>query len=130
MKRLITILLLIGTLNALGQEIDSTDKEDELMITYIEGAPSFPGGQEELNRYIEKKFKWRQGQRTVEGKVFVEFWIENNGQIKDAKVVRGLCDTCDKEALRLVSEMPKWTPATQKGKPIRVRMVLPIKFGL
>ena len=71
-----------------------------------------------------------QGQLTVEGKVFVEFWIEPTGDITNAKVIRGLCDTCDKEALRLVTEMPKWTPATQKGKPIRTRMVIPIKFGL
>ena len=128
--RLLTILLLIATFSTRGQEIDSTDNEDELMITFIEVAPSFPGGQKELNRYIEKNLKWTQGQRTVEGTVFVEFWIENNGEIKDAKVIRGLCDTCDKEALRLVTEMPKWTPATQKEKSIKTRMVLPIKFGL
>ncbi len=113
-----------------GQTTDTLTKDEELIIDYIEVAPSFPGGQEGLKKYLDKNFKWTQEQTTVNGKVFVEFWIEKNGEIKDAKVIRGLSETCDKEALRLVTEMPKWTPAKQKEKPIRTRMVLPIKFGL
>lgn len=112
----------------LGQNVDSLN--EELMITYIEVPPSFPGGQDELKKYIDKNFKWTQGQETTEGKVFIEFWIEKDGQVSDVKVLRGLCETCDKEALRLVTEMPNWIPATQKGKPLKTRMVLPIKFGL
>ena len=113
-----------------GQETDSLTKDEELIVTYIEETPSFPGGPDALKKYLKNNFKWVQGQRTVEGKVFVEFWIEKNGEIREARVVRGLCDTCDKETLRLVTEMPRWTPSKQKGKPIRTRFVLPVTFGL
>jgi periplasmic protein TonB len=67
---------------------------------------------------------------TVEGKVFVEFLVDVDGKIKEVKVVRGLCESCDKEAIRLVKNMPAWTPGTQNGKIVRTRMVIPIKFGL
>ena len=61
---------------------------------------------------------WRQSQLTVAGKVFVSFQVDEKGKISDAKVIRGLCDTCDKETLRLVQEMPNWTPARKAGKNI------------
>lgn len=129
MKHIFMLNLLISTFFAFGQKVDSLTRGDEVIITYVEVAANFPGGQDALNNYIEKNFAWTQRQEIVQGNVFVEFWIEKNGEIKDAKVIRGLCDTCDKEALRLVTQMPKWTPAKQKEKPIRTRMVLPIKFG-
>ncbi len=79
------------------QKPDSLTKDDELIIIYIEVSPSFPGGQEGLKKYIENNFNWTQGQLTVQGEVFAEFWIEPTGDIKDAKAIRGLCDTCDTE---------------------------------
>ena len=79
--------------------------------------------------YIHRNLKWPEGQVAIKGKVFVEFWIREDGQVSDVKILRSLCETCDKVALRLVEGMPSWTPATQKGKPLRTRMVLPIYFG-
>lgn len=43
--------------------------------------------------------------------------------------IKGLCESCDKEALRLVKQMPKWIPATQEGVPVKMKMIIPIKFG-
>jgi protein TonB len=128
MKTIWTLILTTVTFVAVGQKVDSLN--EDLIITYIEVPPSFPGGQGELKKYIDKNFKWTERQITIEGKVFVEFWIKEDGQVSNIKILRGLCETCDKEALRLVTEMPRWTPATQKGKPLRTRMVLPIYFGL
>src|SRR5687768_3165412 len=123
MKTIWTLILMTVTFVAVGQMVDSLN--EDLIITYIEVSPSFPGGQDELKKYIYKNFKWTEGQITIEGKVLVEFWIKEDGQVSNIKILRGLCETCDKEALRLVTEMPPWTPATQKGKPLRTRMVLP-----
>lgn len=92
--------------------------------------PSFPGGQAGLKEYIDKNFNWIQGQITVEGIVFVEFVVEKDGKVKDVKIVKGLCESCEKEALRLVKNMPKWIPGSENGKKVKTRMVLPIKFQL
>ena len=112
-----------------AQSVDSLDF-DEQIIDFIEIAPSFPGGKEALDNYLKENFNWTQEKVKVEGTVFVEFWIKEDGRIDKAKVVRGLCETCDKEALRLVSEMPVWSPAQQNGKPVPIRLVLPVRFNL
>jgi periplasmic protein TonB len=83
-----------------------------------------------LTEYIEKNFNWSQGQLTVGGTVWVGFWVDVDGKIEDVKLVRGLCESCDKEALRLVKNMPTWKPGTENGKIVKTKMVLPIKFGL
>ena len=79
---------------------------------------------------IKENFKWKQTRPVTVGKVFVEFWVEPDGTLSGAHVERGLCASCDKEALRLVSIMPKWKPATQLGKPIKSRYLLPVAFTL
>ena len=78
--------------------------------------PAFPGGQSGLTEYINKNFNWTQGQMTVEGKVFVEFLVDSDGEIKDVKVVRGLCESCDKEAVRLVKIMPRGHRENKTGQ--------------
>jgi protein TonB len=66
----------------------------------------------------------------IEGKVFVEFYIEKDGTVSDAKVLRGIGYGCDEEALRVVGLMPKWFPGKQRGQAVRVRYTLPINFKL
>lgn len=92
--------------------------------------PSFHGGQEKLKEYIKDNLKWEQGQETVEGKVFIEFFVNALGEIGQAKVVRGLCDLCDKAALRVIMEMPRWIPGSQDGKPMQTKMIIPVQFEL
>jgi periplasmic protein TonB len=121
--------LTILTTTSFGQTKDSVTKDTTLFVDPMI-YPSFPGGQAGLTEYIDKNFNWTQGQLTVEGKVFVEFSVDIDGTVKDVKVVRGLCETCDKEAMRLVRNMPKWTPGTQNGTIVKTRMAIPIKFGL
>ena len=66
----------------------------------------------------------------VQGTVYVSFVVESDGRINEAKVLRGIGSGCDEEALRVVKSMPNWTPGTQRGKPVRVRYNLPIRFHL
>ena len=66
----------------------------------------------------------------VQGKVYVQFVVETDGSIAEATVLRGVGGECDAEALRVVKSMPKWQPATFKGKPVRSRFMLPINFKL
>jgi len=60
----------------------------------------------------------------------VKFVIERDGSVTAAKIIRGVESTLDKEALRVVSMMPKWKPGKQRGKPVRVAFTLPINFQL
>lgn len=128
------LLFLLGltilTTNSFGQRTDSLVVGEE--INFEEPAvvipPSFPGGQTALTEYLHKNFTWKQGQHTVQGRVFVVFLVDVDGKIKDATVIRGLCDSCDKEALRLVKNMPAWIPGTENGKPIEARAVVPVEF--
>jgi hypothetical protein len=129
LKLLIILGLTIISTNSFGQTKESMSTDGTIFgdpLIY----PTFPGGQIALTEYINKNFNWTQGQLTVEGKVFVEFVDDIDGKIKDVKVIRGLCDSCDKEALRLVNNMPNWIAGAENGNKVQTKMVLPIMFGL
>ena len=66
----------------------------------------------------------------IEGRVFVEFVVGVDGGISQVKVLKGLGAGCDKEAMRVIQKSPKWIPGKQRGKSVRVRMVVPLKFSL
>ena len=104
-------------------------KNEVSIIDPVETMPSFPSGEDSLKAYLNKNNQWRVGQLTVEGKVFVGFIVSEAGEIKEIKILKNLCPSCDKEALRLVENMPNWIPAEENGKPVSRRMVLPIGFN-
>lgn len=66
----------------------------------------------------------------IEGRVFVQFIIEKDGSISQVEAIRGIGESCDEEAVRVVASAPRWEPGKQRGKPVRVKMVLPISFKL
>ncbi len=106
--------------------------EQELFGMIPETMPSFRGGEQKLFEFIGKNVVYPQEaiDAGIEGKVFVEFYIEKDGTVCDAKVLRGIGYGCDEEALRLIGLMPKWCPGKQRGKAVRVRYTLPINFKL
>ena len=64
----------------------------------------------------------------IQGKVFVDFVVMKDGTIRDVKVVKGVDEALDNEAIRIVQMMPKWKPGKQRGKAVNARFTLPIKF--
>ena len=66
----------------------------------------------------------------IQGKVFVQFVVDKDGSIEEVKVLRAVSDGLDKEALRLVKSMPKWSPGKMGGKPVKCRFNLPVVFKL
>ena len=66
----------------------------------------------------------------VEGSVFVEMVVEKDGSVTNTNIAKGIGAGCDKEALRVVSESPKWIAASNNGQPVRMKLVIPIKFSL
>jgi protein TonB len=132
--RLILSFLTIAALSTnCGRQTVNDIKEVESDVTIIDpivSQPRFPGDIEGLKQYLKKNYNWIQGQQTVEGTVYVGFLVTEDGSVCEPNIVRGLCETCDLEAIRLIKRMPKWEPAIVDGKPKTERVVLPIQFGL
>lgn len=108
------------------------EEKAETIFDVVENAPNPPGGMEGWNKYLSKNLNYpTQARRMgIEGTVYVVFVVNTDGSIVDVDVLRGIGGGCDEEALRVVKAAPKWEPGKQRGRPVRVRMRLPIKFKL
>lgn len=106
--------------------------EQQEVFTTVEQNPEFPGGISEMFDYISERIKYPKmaQQMGVEGKVFVKFVVQQDGSIGEIKILKGVGYGCDDEAVRVISNMPKWNPGKQNGKPVNVYYTMPIKFAL
>lgn len=104
----------------------------EQIYDIVEQYPEFPGGYSALTEWIDDNLKYpvEAAMDGIEGRVIVQFIVRPTGKVVDAKVVRGIAPSLDKEALRLINIMPSWIPGRQKGKAVNVRYTLPITFKL
>lgn len=100
--------------------------------TFAEVMPSFPGGNDEMFKYINQETAYPNHAREngIEGRVMLSFIVQPNGEITNIKVLQGIGFGCDAEAMRVVSEMPKWNPGMQNGKTLPVQLNLPFYFKL
>lgn len=114
----------------LGSEEEEVEEQQIFMV--VESMPEFPGGEAALTKYLFENIEYPQMAKEsgIQGRVFVTFVVERDGKVTDVKVLRGIGGGCDEEAIRVVKNMPKWTPGKQRGKPVRVQFNLPIKFTL
>lgn len=98
----------------------------------VENMPEFPGGSDALLDFLAKNIHYPSVAKAngVEGMVAVQYIVETDGSVSDAKVVKGIGAGCDEEALRVINSMPKWQPGLQKGQKVRVKYILPIRFKL
>ncbi|MCK5370208.1 MAG: energy transducer TonB [Cyclobacteriaceae bacterium] len=111
---------------------DMKEEDVDVVHDIVESMPSFEGGISEFYKFVGKNLKYpAQARRMgIEGKVFVHFVVDKDGSLSDIKVVRGIGAGCDAEVLRIIRKSPKWNPGKQRGRPVRVRMMLPITFKL
>ena len=102
------------------------------VFTTVEENPQFPGGTVALYEYLAREIRYPLEAKTqgIEGRVFVQFIVEKDGSISDVKSIRGIGAGCDQEAVRVIQNAPYFKSGTQRGVPVRVRMVLPIIFKL
>lgn len=101
-------------------------------FTVVEVMPIFPGGQTALVQYIASHLKYPPvaQENGVQGRVFVSFVVGEDGYVEDVQVIKGVDPSLDKEAVRVVKSLPRWTPGNQQGKPVRVRYSVPVTFAL
>lgn len=117
------------------EKSDATAKNgatDSTIYTFVEIMPEFPGGEENLRKYLKQLIRYPDEARKngIEGKVYITFMVEANGHISNVKVLRGIKGGCDEEAVRVIKEMPPWQPGKNKGRPVRVQYSMPVIFQL
>lgn len=113
--------------------VDDEDIDDVPEIfNIVESMPTPEGGMKAFYKFLQKNMKYpRQAVRMgVEGKVFVQFVVDTQGNVTDIQVVKGIHTQCDQEAMRVIKAYPGWVPGKQRGNPVKVRMMMPITFTL
>lgn len=108
------------------------NEEENKVFDVVEEQPSYPGGQGALMAWLNDNIKYPvvAAENGIQGKVIVQFVVGKNGSISNVKVLRSVDPSLDKEAVRVVSNMPNWTPGKQNGASVNVRFTLPVTFRL
>jgi len=113
------------------EEAPEEEVADEI-FDIVEDQPTPPGGMAAFYKFVGKSMKYpNQARRMgIEGRVFVQFVVDKDGSLTEIKAVKGIGAGCDEEAVRVLNTAPKWKPGKQRGRPVKVRMILPITFKL
>ena len=106
--------------------------EESKVFEVVEQMPSFPGGDVALMQYLSKNIKYPPvaEEMGIQGRVICTFVVERDGSVSDIRIARSVDPSLDKEAIRVVSGMPKWIPGRQNGQSVRVKYTLPVTFRL
>ena len=108
------------------------EAEQNKVFDVVEQQPQFPGGMGALNQWLGSNIKYpaMAAENGIEGRVIVQFVVERDGSVSGVHVVRGVDPSLDKEATRVVAQMPKWIPGKQNGSAVRVKYTVPVTFRL
>jgi len=116
-----------------GNVVVEDPVEEETIHQVVENMPEFPGGMQALMKYLQENINYPRISREngSQGRSFIAFVVNTDGSIQDVEVMKSSSDVyLDKEAVRVVTGMPKWNPGKQNGKAVRVRFTLPVTFRL
>ena len=112
--------------------VEEEDPEDVIFVV-VESMPEFPGGPQAMYKFLGENIKYPviAQENGIQGRVVCQFTVNKDGSLVDIEVVRSGGDaSLDKEAVRVIKSMPKWTAGKQRGKPVRVKYTLPVNFKL
>lgn len=122
-----------GTIPATSKNTNTsgtgTNTETNEIRSYSEVLPSFDG---DMIKYMQQNLRYPALAREngIEGRVYVQFVVNEDGTVGNAVIKRGIGGGCNEEAIRVVMNMPKWKPGMQNGRPVKVYYTLPITFML
>lgn len=109
------------------QQAQETEEEEEDFFVIVEQMPELIGGLASLQRLV--KYPERALRANIQGRVYVQFIVNERGEVEDPVVTRGIGGGCDEEAIRVIKQA-KFSPGMQRGKPVRVRYTLPVIFRI
>ena len=124
LKYLLSFILLITAIPTFAQQ--------NTVPIEIDVPPAFEGGSQALAKYLQRNIRYPIKAKIfdVQGQVFLQFFVEKTGEVKEVKVIRGIGYGCDEEAVRVLTASPKWQPALKDDQPVKTSVTLPIKFTL
>ncbi|SFK91722.1 outer membrane transport energization protein TonB [Porphyromonadaceae bacterium KH3CP3RA] len=104
----------------------------EEIFVVVEEQPEFPGGNAAMMKFLSDNIRYPviAQENGISGRVICNFVVERDGSITDVQVVRGVDPSLDREAIRVIQQMPRWKPGKQRGSAVRVRFTLPVVFRL
>jgi len=107
-------------------------EEEEIVFVMVEDMPQFPGGDKALMTWISKNVEYPKiaQKNGIEGRVYIDFVVTKDGDVKQVKLARSASPSLDAEAIRVISNMPKWKPGKQRGQNVNVQYTIPINFAL
>jgi TonB family protein len=111
-------------------EVDEMSDSEDSPFKFVEEMPEFPGGADSLKAFLAREIQYPPVAKNngITGTVLIEFVVEKDGQVTNAKVKVPLFPECDMEAVQCVMSMPKWKPGRNMGKPVRCYFQIPITF--
>lgn len=114
------------------EPISEPEQDPNAVLLFAEEIPEFPGGEQERAKFISKNLVYPKKaiKNNIQGSVYAKFIVEKDGSLSNIEIVRSLGHGCDEEVVRVIKLMPRWKPGKQNGEPVRIQMVLPIKFTL
>lgn len=117
---------------AITTSVPEVPTDDNHLFLVVECMPEFPGGMQGCLDFIQKEMHYPEEAKNagIQGRIVLQFIIEKDGTPAQPRIVRSVHPLLDKEALRIIRQMPKWTPGKQDGKPQRVLYTIPIQFRL
>lgn len=107
-----------------------TEPQSKKVYNSVEQMPEFPGGAAAMMRYLQENIKYppEAAKNNIEGRVIVQFVIDETGQVGEVKVVRPVSEELDAEAVRVIKALPKFEPGRQDGEAVSVWYTLPVMF--
>ena len=123
MNRLLSIIIVLFA----GIAVATAVGQDQVFRS-VEHMPQFPGGEAALMKYIDSHLQEPQTQEKITGNVVLQFIVQSDGSIDEVKVVRSLHPDYDKEAVRVVKSLPKFSPGRQNGQVVAVWYTVPVNF--
>lgn len=129
--RTLIYTLLFFTLSYSKLKAQNPDEKKETH-TYVEVMPEYPGGEAAMLRFISQNVQYpiKAIENDIQGKVLIGFVVDENGELTEFRIVKGIGYGCDEEAIRVLKLMPTWKPGMQNGKNVRVSYLIPIKFSI
>ena len=122
------MILFVFALTANTQE----NVEKEKVFYDVEQMPEYPGGVEALKTFVASNVQYPEEAKKngISGKVYISFVVDKSGKVTDVKVARSVESSLDREAIRVVEQMPAWKPGKKDGHVVNVGFTLPIQFSL
>ncbi len=117
-------------------DLEPTEETDQIptdgILNIAEKMPEFPGGEKKMLEFVQQELKYPEAAREqgIVGKVYVRFVIDENGDISQPEILKSADKLFNEPTLHVIKRMPKWTPGEDKGKKVKVYVVIPVSFKL